>query len=78
MNTGTILNTCAQLWLTEFRASDPHRLNKGRGSKFHLGSQVRQETPEKGQRTYRPKSWGYNNKDEDSSLKTLNDKNYVF
>ena len=27
------------------------------------------------QRTYQPKRWGNNNKDEDNSLKTLNDKN---
>ena len=31
-------------------------------------------TPEKGRRTYRPKRCGNNNKDEDNSPKTLNDK----
>ncbi len=36
-------------------------------------SRVRQ-TPEEGWRTYRPKCCG-NNKDEDNSSKTLNDKN---
>ena len=38
------------------------------------GSRVRQ-TPEEGQRIYRPKHCGNINKDEDNSLKTLNDKN---
>ena len=33
------------------------------------------KTPEKGRRTYRPKHSGNNNKDEDNSPKTLNDKN---
>ena len=33
------------------------------------------QTPEEGQRTYRPKCCGNNNKDGDNSLKTLNDKN---
>ena len=49
--------------------------NKGRISKFREGSRVRQ-TPEEGQRTYRPKRLGNNNKDEDNSPKTLNDKNH--
>ena len=48
--------------------------NKGRSSKFHEGSRV--ETPEEGWRTYRPKLCENNNKDEDNSLKTLNDKNH--
>ena len=43
-------------------------------SKFREGSQVRQ-TPEEGWRTYRPKRFG-NNKDEDNTPKTLNDKNH--
>ena len=47
-------------------------LNKGRSSMFCEGSRVRQ-TPEEGRRTYRPKRCGNNNKDEDNSLKTLND-----
>ena len=34
------------------------------------------ETPEEGQRTYRPKRCGNNNKDEENSPKTLNDKNH--
>ena len=33
-----------------------------------------QQTPEEGQRTYRPKRCGNNNKDVDNSPKTLNDK----
>ena len=58
------------------RISDPpHDSIIVRSSKFHVGSQVRQ-TPEEGWRTYRPKRCGYNNKDEDNSLKTLNDKNH--
>ena len=54
---------------------DPHGLNKGCHSKFRLGSRVQQETPEEGRRTYRPRRCGNNNKDEDNSPKTLNDKN---
>ena len=55
------------------RTGDPRGFNKGRSSKFHEGSRVRQ-TPEEGRRTYRPKRYGNNNKDEDNSPKTLNDK----
>ena len=58
------------------RTGDPHGFNKGRSSKFHVGSRVRQ-TPEEGRRTYRPKRCGNNNKDEDNSPKTLNDKNHL-
>ena len=54
------------------RTGDPHGFNKGHSSKFHVGSRVCQ-TPEEGQRTYRPKWCGNNNKDEDNSLKTLID-----
>ena len=50
------------------------RPNKGRSLKFREGSQVRQ-TPEEGRWTYQPKRCGNNNKDEDISPKTLNDKN---
>ena len=56
------------------RTGDPRRFNKGCSSKFHKGSQV-QQTPEEGRGTYQPKR-GTNNKDEDNSLKTLNDKNH--
>ena len=56
------------------RTGDPRGFNKGRSSKFREGSRVRQ-TPEEGRRTYRPKRCGNNNKDEDNSPKTLNDKN---
>ena len=58
------------------RSSHPRRLNKGRGSKFRVGTRVRQETPEEGRRTYRPKCCEYNNIDEDNSTKTLTDKNH--
>ena len=57
------------------RTGDPRGFNKGRSSKFREGSRVRQ-TPEEGRWTYRPKRCGNNNKDEDYSPKTLNDKNY--
>ena len=56
------------------RTGDPRGLNKGRSSKFREGSRVRQ-TPKERQRTYRPKRYGNNNKDEDNSPKTLSDKN---
>ena len=55
------------------RTGNPRRFNKGRSSKFLKGSRVRQ-TPEEGRRTYRPKRCGNDNKDEDNSPKTLNDK----
>ena len=58
----------------ESEQATPRGFNKGRSSKFREGSRVRQ-TPEEGQRTYRPKRFGNNNKDEDNSPKTLNDKN---
>ena len=58
------------------RTGDRRGFNKGCSLKFHEGSQVRQ-TPEEGQRTYQLKSCGNNNEDEDNSLKTLNDKNYI-
>ena len=52
-------------------------LNKGRSSEFRVGCRVRQ-TPKEGQRTYWPKRCGNNNKDEDNSPKTLNDKIFSF
>ena len=58
------------------RTGDPRGFNKGRSSKFREGSRVRQ-TPEEGRRTYWPKCYGNNNKDEDDSPKTLNDKNHL-
>ena len=57
------------------RTDDPRGFNKGRSSKFQVGSQVRQ-TPEEGQRAYQLKLCGNNNKDEDNIAKTLNDKNH--
>ena len=53
------------------RTGDSHGFYKGRSSKICEGSRVRQ-TPE-GRRTYWLKRYG-NNKDEDNSPKTLNDK----
>ena len=52
---------------------DPCGFNKGRSSKFREGSRV-QQIPEEGQRIYRPKRCGNNNKDEDNCPKILNDK----
>ena len=52
------------------RTGDPHGFNKGRSSNFPEGCRV-QRTPEESQRTYRPKHWGNNNKDEDNSPKIL-------
>ena len=54
---------------------DPRGFNKGRSSKFCVGSRVRQ-TPEEGRGTYQPKRCEHNNKDEDNSPKTLNDRNH--
>ena len=54
------------------RTDDPRGFNKGHSSVKVC--RVRQ-TPEEGRRTYRPKRCGNNNKDEDNSPKTLNDKN---
>ena len=55
------------------RSCDARGFNKGRSSKFWEGFRV-QQTPEEGRRTYRRKRCGNNNKDEDNSPKTLNDK----
>ena len=57
------------------RTDNPLGFNKGRSSKFCEGSRVRQ-TPEEGRKTYRSKRSGNNNKDEDNSPKTFNDKNH--
>ena len=46
------------------RTGDPRGFNKGGSSKFREGSRVRQ-TLEEGRRTYRPKRYGNNNKDEE-------------
>ena len=59
--------------LLGIRTGDLRGFNKGHSLKFHEGYRVRQ-TPEEGWRTYRPKHCGNNNKDEDNSPKTLNDK----
>ena len=55
------------------RTGNRRGFNKGRSSKFREGSQVWQ-TLEEGRRAYRPKHCGNNNKDEDNSSKTLDDK----
>ena len=59
------------------RKGNPWGFNKGCSLKFCEVSRV-QQTPEEGRRTYQLKHWGNNNKDEDNSLKTLNDKNLFF
>ena len=56
------------------RTSDPHGLNKGRSSKFRVGSRRVRQKPEESRKVYRPKRCGNNYKDEDNSPKTLNDK----
>ena len=72
--------TIYPVMVNAIRASDIRVLNKGRGLKFREGSRIRQEIPEKGRRTYRPERYEYKNKDEDNSLKTLNDKaiNHIY
>ena len=57
------------------RTGDPRGFNKGRSSKFRVGSRDRQ-TPEESWRTYRPKHYENYNKDEDNSSKTYYDKNH--
>ena len=56
-----------------FRISDSRGLNKERGSKFRVGSRIRQ-TPAEGRRTYRLKRYEYIK--EGNSPKTLNDKTF--
>ena len=58
------------------RTGDPRGFNKGHSSKFRDGSRV-QQIPEEGRRTYRPKRYGSNNKNEDNSPKTLNDEKTI-
>ena len=58
------------------RENDPWGLNKGHDLKFCVGSRVQQETSEEGRRIFQLKHCEYNNKDEDNSPKTLNDKNH--
>ena len=57
------------------RTFDSCGFNKGRSSKFREGSRVRQ-TPEEDKKAYLPKRCVNNNKDEDNSLKTLDNKNH--
>ena len=69
-------NSCSSLFVT-FRALLERTgifIIKPGGTSFREGSRVRQ-TPEEGRRTYRLKRCGNNNKDDDNSLKNLNDKN---
>ena len=58
------------------KITDHHGFNKELSLKFREGSRV-QQTPEEGRWTYQPKRCGNNNKDEDNSPKTLNDKNQL-
>ena len=46
-------------------------------SKFHVGSWVEHVTPEEGRNTHQPKHYEDNNKDEDNSCNTLNDKKII-
>ena len=66
---------CCMVIVSRIRASDPHRLNKGCGSKFCVGSRVQQGTSEEGQETCQLKC-EYNNKDEDNRPKILQNKNH--
>ncbi len=59
--------------VNRIRTGDPRILNKECSLKFHVVSQVRQETPEEDWRTYWPKRFDYDNKDEGNSPKTLDD-----
>ena len=59
---------------TGIRTDDARGFKKGRSSKFHEVFRVRQ-TPEEGRGSYRAERCENNNKDEDNSPKTLNDKN---
>ena len=59
------------------RTGSPCGFNKGCSLKFSEGSRV-QQRPEEGRRTYWLKHCGNNNKDEDNSPKTLNNKNILF
>ena len=56
------------------RASDSRGLNKGRGSKFRVGSRVQEEIPEESRGKYGPKRCKYKNKNKDNIPKTLNNK----
>ena len=49
-------------------------LNKEFGSRFRVGSRVRQKTPEGGQKMHRPKGCEYNYKDESNIPNTLSNK----
>ena len=70
-----VLRPSSDVMANGIRTGDPpHWFNKGCSSKFRESSPVRQ-TPEEGWRTYRLKHCGNNNKDENNSPKTLNDKN---
>ena len=47
------------------------------GNPMNSIKDVVRQSPEEDRRTYRPKHCGNNNKDEDHSPKTLNDKKYL-
>ena len=54
-------------------STHPRGLNKGLSSRFCVGTRLRHETLEEGQRIYRPKRCEYNNKDEVRSPNILSD-----
>ena len=62
--------------VNRIRTLYPCGLNKGFGLKFYVSFQVRQETTEESWRMHQPKRCECDNKDEDNSLNTLNDKNF--
>ena len=53
------------------------RLNKWFSFKFSVGSQVRQETPEEGRKTYQPKHCENKNEDEENSPNIQRDKTSI-
>ena len=61
--------------VNRIRTGNPSGFNKEHSLKFRVGSWV-QQTPEESQRTYEPKRCENNNKNEDNSPKTINDKNH--
>ena len=56
----------------------PRRSNKGFSSIFYVGFRVRRKPPEEARRTYRPKLYTYNYKDEVNSPNIQSDNNDYF
>ena len=69
----TTANTYTWSCLTKLEQSSPEG-----SSRFCVGSRVRDETPEEGLLTYRPKRCEYNNEDEVNNPNILSDKNKAY